>query len=631
MNYDKNWTDYQKFIFLSRYAKWNEEIKRRETWIETVDRYINFFSARFPDVFPSDLLRESILELKVVPSMRALMTAGEALDRDNVAGYNCSYVAIDHPRAFDELMYILMCGTGVGFSVEEKYVRQLPTIAEELHETATTIIIADSRIGWASGFRELLSLLYSGKIPKWDLSRVRKAGARLRTFGGRASGPEPLDRLFKTTVVLFKEAAGRQLTSLECHDLVCRIADVVIVGGVRRSALISLSDLGDISMAKAKNGQWWVDSPERALANISAVYSKKPDFNVFLDEWKNLYESKSGERGVFNLQAIREQLSHNNRRESDGREFGTNPCGEIILRSCGFCNLTEVIVRPTDDYKSLRSKVELAAVLGTFQSTLTDFRYLRRVWKNNADEERLLGVSLTGIFDNSDLRGTSERLINDLLGDLKNVAIETNKEWAARLGIPQSVAVTCVKPSGTVSQLAGCSSGIHPAFSKFYYRTVRLDSKDPLYSFLQASGVRIEPEKFHSGLQGVVYFPCKAADGAAISEGVTAKDHFNLYLKYRRHWCEHNPSTTIYYSDDEFFELGDLVWNNWNDIGGIAFLPRTDHVYDQAPYIPITEEEYNKAVSEFPKIDWGKFYEFEKEDQTTNQHDLACSAGMCEL
>lgn len=527
-----------------------------------------------------------------------------------------------------------MCGTGVGFSVEERYTRELPVIADEHHPTDTTIVVADSRIGWASALRELLSLLYSGKIPKWDLSRVRPSGARLRTFGGRASGPEPLNRLFDACIALFRGACGRKLTTVECHDLVCSIADVVIVGGVRRSALISLSDLGDSRLRNAKSGQWWIDAPHRALANNSAVYDNKPEFQTFLNEWKELYESKSGERGIFNRESAKSH-SNNGRREVDGWDFGTNPCGEIYLRSSGLCNLTEVIVRPGDDFRTLKDKVQVAAILGTFQATLTDFRYLRKVWKRNAEAERLLGVSLTGIYDHVALRdevythGFTNLATN--LQQLKECVIETNKQWAAKLGINQSVATTCVKPSGTVSQLAGCSSGIHPSYSQYYWRTVRLDSKDPLCEFLKTTGIRNEPEVFHPDSQRVFYFPTKAPDGALTSEKLSAADHFQLYLTYRRYWCEHNPSTTIYYSDSEFMGLGNLVWNHWDDIGGISFLPRSDHVYQQAPYIPITKEEYEQAVAAFPKIEWEKFYEFEKEDHTTAMHELACVAGVCEL
>jgi hypothetical protein len=998
-------SNYSRFIHLSRYSRWIEEKGRRETWEETVDRYCTYFRDKFPDLFPYDLVKKSVLKLEVVPSMRAVMTAGPALDRDNIAGYNCSFVAVDHPRAFDEIMYILMCGTGVGFSVEEQHVRQLPTIEEKLVHSDSTIAVADSRIGWASALREHISLLYSGKIARWDLSKVRPAGARLKTFGGRASGPDPLDRLFKRCVEIFTGASGRKLTSLECHDLVCSIADVVIVGGVRRSALISLSDLTDSRLRNAKTGQWWIENPERALANNSAVYDTKPDFHVFLEEWKSLYESKSGERGIFNREAAIRHIGGNGRRQVEGHAWGTNPCGEIYLRPSGLCNLTEIIVRPTDTIDSLRAKVTTATILGTFQSTLTNFRYLRKQWQRNAEEERLLGVSFTGIFDNKLLRGelptswvedvdiegrtithTPQYQLDKVLEELRNHAVKVNKDWSDKLGIQQSAGITCVKPSGcrpgdalvtthkgiytldelnpgtgtrwadlsgvnshagkvtkfynngtasvyqvnlnfgmslkstpnhqwsvggewkrtdqlepgdiidivpgqycnysnadlvdvpnpkcnstpitmprkidtdlawllgylwgdgclsphkwrirftdqnvcnldkaakilkslfnlsaeihpaseardayvlekgshhlwnwlisngfwkyrpdgglanipvkiresspevilsffagwldadghykdgkavistadaqfaehaqniawsvglclgrshntggsnlqanksmwlmnvssntreatwdiiqehsnkvtgflsrkkanqygviqsvdyigeletydveteehwfyagavkshnTVSQLAGCSSGIHPSYSPYYLRTVRLDTKDPLCSFLKDSGVYSEPEQFHPETQQVFYFPTKAPEGSITNDNLSALEHFKLYLTYRKHWCEHNPSTTIYYTDDEFLSLGDAIWNNWDDVGGISFLPRTDHVYKQAPYIPITEEKYNEEIAKFPQIDWQKFHDYEKEDATKGTQELACQGNSCEL
>jgi len=619
--------DYEKFIHLSRYSRWNDDLKRRETWDETCKRYCDFFRERHGNLFPYDMVYEAVHELRVVPSMRAVMTAGPALERDNIAGYNCSYITVDHPRAFDEIMYILMCGTGVGFSVEEHYVERLPIVAEENHPSDTTIVVPDSRIGWSSALRELISLLYSGKTPRWDLSKVRPAGSRLKTFGGRASGPEPLDGLFKKCVALFKRASGRQLTTVECHDLVCSIADVVIVGGVRRSALISLSDLGDHRLRDAKTGAWYINSPERALANNSAVYNSKPDFQTFLTEWKSLYESKSGERGIYNRNSAAKH-ANNGRREIEGWEFGTNPCGEIILRPSGLCNLTEVIVRPSDYFETLYNKIGIATIIGTFQSTLTDFRYLRKQWKRNAEEERLLGVSLTGIYD---CEFTRNPINGEALERLKQHAIETNRIWAKKLAIPQSAAITCVKPSGTVSQLAGCSSGIHPSYSRYYYRTVRLDVKDPLCTFLKNEGLRWEPEQFHPETQAVFYFPTEAPKGSITSDKLSAKDHFQLYLAYRRHWCEHNPSTTIYYGDNEFLELGSLVWNNWDDIGGVSFLPRSDHIYEQAPYIPIDESTYKDAISKMPAIDWVKFRDFEKEDSTTGSQELACVSGVCEL
>jgi ribonucleoside-triphosphate reductase len=558
------------------------------------------------------------------------MTAGPALDRDEIAGYNCSYVAIDHPRAFDEIMYILMCGTGVGFSVEEKYVQQLPVIAEEHHKSDTVIRVSDSRIGWASAYRELLSLLYSGKVPIWDTSNVRPAGARLKIFGGRASGPEPYNALCQFTVETFKKAAGRRLTTVECHDLVCKIADVVIVGGVRRSALISLSDLRDRPMAKSKSGQWWTDTPHRALANNSAVYNGRPDFETFLREWQLLHESRSGERGIFNRMAATKQAASSGRRDTAGWEYGTNPCGEIILRSMGLCNLSEVIIRPDDSFETLRSKVEIATILGTFQSTLTNFRYVRKGWRKNQEEERLLGVSLTGIFDNH-FTYNAGGWTGDRLRELKEHAITTNIEWAAKLGISVSGAITCVKPSGTVSQLASCSSGIHPAFSSYYLRSVRGDNKDPVTKFLRDVGVPHEPEINHPDDVTVFYFPIAAPAGAVTRDKLTAKEHLNIYDNYRSNWCEHNPSITVYFSDDEFLGVGSWVWSTFDRVGGVSFLPRSDHVYAQAPYQELTEAEYLERKRTFPDIDWEKFYEYEKEDQTINQHDLACSAGLCEL
>jgi ribonucleoside-triphosphate reductase len=554
------------------------------------------------------------------------MTAGPALERDEMAGFNCSFIAVDHPRAFDEVMYILMCGTGVGYSTESQHVDKLPLVAESLHASDTTITVPDSRTGWASSFRELLALLYSGQVPKWDLSKIRAAGARLKTFGGRASGPEPLNSLFQYTVELFRGAVGRRLTTLECHDLVCKIADVVVVGGVRRSALIGLSDLNDRPLSNAKNGQWWVETPHRALANNSAVYNGKPDFDTFLREWQTLYESKSGERGIFNRMAAREQAASSGRRDADGFAFGTNPCGEIILRSMGLCNLTEVIIRPKDTIETLRAKVKIATILGTFQSTLTNFRYVRRGWQKNAEEERLLGVSFTGIFDN--IVTASGTLA---LKGLKESAIETNRTWAEKLGIPQSAAITCVKPSGTVSQLAGCSSGIHPSYAPYYLRSVRSDNKDPITVFLKEQGVPYEPESLHPENVTVFYFPVKAPEGSISRNEIKALAHLHIYDSYRSLWCEHNPSITVYYSDDEFMAVGDWVWNNFDRIGGIAFLPRSDHIYAQAPYMEITKEDYEERIKSFPKIDWDKFYSYEKEDQTKNQHDLACSAGLCEL
>lgn len=621
-------TDYQRFIHASRYARWLPEENRRETWKETVDRYTGFFKNRFPDTFPADDVNKAIHNLDVMPSMRCLMTAGPALERDEIAGYNCSFVAIDSPKAFDEVMYILMCGTGVGFSVERQFTNNLPSIAEEFHETDTTVRVKDSRIGWASAYRELISLLYSGRIPKWDTSGVRPAGTRLKTFGGRASGPKPLEDLFAFTVHTFQKAAGRKLNSLECHDLVCKVADIVIVGGVRRSALISLSNLTDDRMRNAKNGEWWRTEVQRALANNSVAYTERPDVGIFLKEWGTLYDSKSGERGIFNRVAATKKASSNGRRDVEGFEYGTNPCGEIILRSKGLCNLSEVVIREDDTLASLKEKVKVATIIGTFQSTLTNFRYLRSDWRKNQEEERLLGVSMTGIMDHPVLSKPTNECIK-WLTELREYAIQTNKEWADKLGIPVSAAITTVKPSGTVSQLVGCSSGIHPAYSSYYIRTVRMDNKDPLTLFFKAQGVPNEPDVTKPSDITVFSFPQKGTQSGVTRNETNAIEQLKLYSVYQKHWTEHNPSITVYYKDDEFLNIGAWIYNNFSDVSGVSLLPHSDHVYKQAPYQEITEEQYNAFVASFPSIDWGNLKE--EEDTTTGTQELSCAAGVCEV
>ena len=621
-------TDYQRFIHASRYARWLPDETRRETWKETVDRYTGFFTNRFPDIFPTEDVNKAIHNLDVMPSMRCLMAAGPALERDEIAGYNCSFVAIDSPKAFDEVMYVLMCGTGVGFSVERQFTNNLPTIAEEFHETDTTIRVKDSRIGWASSYRELISLLYSGRLPKWDVSNIRPAGARLKTFGGRASGPKPLEDLFNFTVHTFKKAAGRKLNSLECHDLVCKVADIVIVGGVRRSALISLSNLTDDRMRNAKNGEWWRTDVQRSLSNNSVAYTEKPDVGIFLKEWGTLYDSKSGERGIFNRVAATKKASSNGRRDVEGFDYGTNPCGEIILRSKGLCNLSEVVIRENDTLISLKEKVRIATIVGTFQSTLTNFRYLRSEWKKNQEEERLLGVSMTGIMDHPILSQPTEETIN-WLTELREYAIKTNKEWAERLGIPVSAAITTVKPSGTVSQLVGCSSGIHPAYSEYYIRTVRMDNKDPLTLFFKSQGVPNEPDVTKPSDITIFSFPQEGSKSGVTRNETNAIDQLKLYSVYQKHWTEHNPSITVYYKDDEFLNIGAWIYNNFSDVSGVSLLPHSDHVYKQAPYQEITKEDYDTFVTSFPLIDWGNLNE--EEDTTTGTQELSCSAGACEI
>jgi len=573
-------------------------------------------------------LYEAIHNLDVMPSMRALMTAGGAgaLDRDNVAGFNCAYLAIDSPRSFDEMMYILLCGTGVGYSVERQYITKLPAVEEDMHETETVIHVADSKIGWAKSFRELVSLLYSGQIPRWDVSRVRPSGSPLKTFGGRASGPEPLVELFNFTVGIFKGASGRKLNSIECHDLACKIAEIVVVGGVRRSALISLSNLTDDRLKRAKHGNWWDHTPHRALANNSACYTEKPDFEAFLNEWSSLYESKAGERGIFSRVASQRQAAKSGRRDAD-QEFGCNPCSEIVLLSNQFCNLSEVVVRPEDTVEELKWKVRLATILGTLQATLTDFRYLRGVWQKNTEEEALLGVSLTGIMDNSAMTLENPRL-PELLEELKNEAIKTNKEWAKRLRIKQSAAITCVKPSGTVSQLVDSASGIHPRYSQYYIRTVRADKRDPLCTVLKDAGVPCEDD-LRSPSTLVFSFPKRSPEGVYTASDVRGYDQLLLWEVYQDHWCEHKPSMTCYYRDDEFLEIGQWVYNKFDSISGISFLPYDGHVYEQAPYQPITKEKYEELIADFPQeFDWDIV---EDQDNTEGTQTLACTGDSCEI
>jgi ribonucleoside-triphosphate reductase len=621
--------EYQKFIASSRYARWIDSEKRREVWSETVERYIQFFVKRKQIGAPiAKELREAITGLEIMPSMRCMMTAGEALERDNVAGFNCSYLPIDNVRAFDELMYVLMCGTGVGFSVERQYVSALPEVAEEFYSTDTVINVADSKIGWAKSMRELVSLLYVGQVPGWDVSKVRPSGARLKVFGGRASGPAPLTGLFTYTVALFKKAAGRKLTSLECHDLCCKIAEVIVVGGVRRSALISLSNPSDARLRGAKMGQWWVIEGHRALANNSACYTDRPEFDFFLDEMRALYESKAGERGLFSRKAAQHIASLNGRRDPDYL-FGTNPCSEIILRPNQFCNLSEVVVRAEDTVEDLRRKVRLATILGTLQATLTDFRYLRKVWQTNTQEESLLGVSLTGITDSRLTSGVSDDTAA-LLTELKQVAIDTNKTWSARLGIPQSAAITCVKPSGTVSQLVNSASGIHPRFSEYYIRTVRADKKDPMAMYMVDAGFPCETDVTKESTW-VFAFPVKSPKNSITVDDVSALEQLRLWKQYQDAWCEHKPSVTIYYTDDEFLDVCSWVWKNFDSMSGISLLPKSDHAYQQAPYQQIDKETYENLAAEMPTFDWENLAKFETIDMTTGSQELACTGNQCEL
>ena len=614
--------NFEQYIHLSRYSKYLSEKFRRETWKETLIRYCDYWKGN--DLFPYNAIATAIEAKEIAPSMRGLMTAGKALDRDNVAVFNCSYIPVDDLRAFDELIYVLMCGVGAGFSVERQFIASLPVVAEELHPTDSVIVVRDSRIGWATAFRELLALLYSGKIPKWDLSLIRPKGARLKTFGGRSSGPDPLNDLFKFTVELIKGAVGRKLNSIECHDLCCKIAEIVVVGGVRRSALISLSNLTDARMQNAKNGQWYVDNGQRALANNSVAYTEKPDIGIFMKEWLTLYDSKSGERGIFNRVAAKKKAKETGRRDPE-HEFGINPCAEIYLRPNGLCNLTEVIVRSYDTEDTLIEKVRLATILGTFQSTLTNFRYLRKIWKKTAEEERLLGVSLSGMMDSPLLNSVTPEAA-ELLRKLKTVAVDTNKEWAEKLGINQAAAVTCVKPSGTVSQLMNCASGLHPRYSDYYIRTVRADKKDPLSLFMQAEGVPCEDDVTNPSTL-VFSFPVKSPEGSKLRKDMTAIEQLEHYKMVYDNWCEHNASITVYVRDSEWLAVADWVYSNFNDIGGISFLPYSDHIYKQAPYQEISEDEYNSIKQ--PTIHWENFTE--EEDNVTGYQELACVGNSCEF
>ncbi|MCK5015925.1 MAG: hypothetical protein KAS32_02545 [Candidatus Peribacteraceae bacterium] len=669
----------KKYIHISKYAKFKPKENRREDWNETVDRYGSYWPEKYSWLAPAEsngfaedyaVAIESIRVMGIAPSMRALMTAGKALDRDHMAGYNCAGIAVNHQRVFDEIFFILMCGSGIGFSVERRYIAKLPEVSEDFYESETTIKVSDSKIGWASSLRELIGMLYSGRVPSWDTSGVRPAGSRLKTFGGRASGPGPLEDLFKYTVEVFKGAAGRRLTSLECFDLVCKIADTVIVGSVRRAATICLCDLEDNLMKKAKNGAWYHTHPHRALANISTAYSTKPDLLAFISELKNLHESRSGERAIINLRAL-ESKAKEKGRVFDG-DYLLNPCGESVLRSTGgVCNLSEVVVRPEDTLETLKEKVKNATILGTLQSTRTKFRYVRKVWRDNAEEERLLGVSLTGIMDHPHLSGrgwwsvlkegtildTEDKVayansltdypyrlgdtvyggvmmeLEDTLQYLKEVATETNKVWAEKLGIPPSKQLTLVKPSGTVSQLVDSSSGMHPRMFPYYIRNIRQDMKDPLSDLMIAEGIPVSIETTDSGSKYVFHFPMKSPDGAVTQDDVSALDQLELWKVYRDHWCDGNPSQTIHYKEEELFGIADWLWKNWDSIGGLSFFPKDSHIYAMPPYERIDKEEYERLIKVFPEeIHWDRLPEFEKEDTTTSAQEFACAGkGGCEL
>ena len=623
-------TDYQSFIATSRYARWLNDENRRENWRETVERFIANVVKGKVDVRTEDDILFAMLNLEVMPSMRSVMTAGPALTRDNTAGYNCSYLPVDDMKSFDEAMYILLCGTGVGFSVERQYISKLPEVPEHLFTSDDVIVVHDSKEGWAKGLRKLIAMLYSGEIPTWDVSKVRPAGAKLKVFGGRASGPAPLVDLFNFVVGKFKEAQGRKLSSLEAHDIMCYIGQVVVVGGVRRSAMISLSNLSDDRMRNAKSGSWWEHQGHRALSNNSVAYTEKPDMETFMREWLSLVESKSGERGIFSRVAAKKQAAKNGRRDT-GFEFGCNPCSEIILRPYEFCNLSEIVVRATDTYDDLERKVKIATIIGTIQSTLTNFPYLRKVWAKNTEEERLLGVSLTGIMDNKLLTHANAGL-DATLERLRDVAVATNAEWAERLGIPVSTAITCVKPSGTVSQLVNSASGIHARHSAYYIRTVRGDNKDPLTQFMKDQGIPSEPCVMKPDSTTVFSFPQKSPEGAITRNDMTALEQLELWLTYQRHWCEHKPSVTITVRDNEWMEVGAWVFKHFDEVSGVSFLPHSDHSYQQAPYQECSKHDYETLLSVMPdRIDWARLSEYETEDTSKGTSTFACAGGSCEI
>jgi ribonucleoside-diphosphate reductase alpha chain len=624
-------TDYQSFIHTSRYARWLDDEGRRESWGETVQRYIENVVGSMSEVDTETVheISQSIFSLEVMPSMRAMMTAGPAAERDNTCMYNCSYLPVDDPKSFDEAMFILLCGTGVGFSVERQFVSKLPEIPE-LFYSDTTVVVKDSKEGWAKALRQVLALLWAGEVPQWDVSKVRPAGAKLKTFGGRASGPAPLVELFNFVITTFKNAQHRKLSSIECHDIMCKIGEVVVVGGVRRSAMISLSNLSDDRMRHAKSGAWWENDPQRALANNSVSYTEKPDAVSFMREWMALVESGSGERGVFNRQASKKQAEKNGRRDPN-YEFGTNPCSEIILRPNQFCNLTEVVVRATDSMEDLERKVKLATILGTIQSTYTKFPYLRKVWSNNTEEERLLGVSLTGIMDNS-LMTIKNKHLEKTLEHLRGICVSTNAEWSDRLGIPVAAAITCVKPSGTVSQLVDSASGIHARHSPYYIRTVRGDNKDPLTQFMTDQGIPSEPCAMKPDQTTVFSFPVKSPEGAVVTEDMTAIEQLETWLMYQRSWCEHKPSVTINVRKDEWFEVGAFVYKYFDEMSGVSFLPYNEHTYQQAPYQEINKDHYKDLLSAMPSaIAWSELANYEKEDNTVSMQTMACTGDVCEM
>lgn len=635
-------TDYQNYIAKSRYARFLDSEGRREHWDETVTRYLDYFEQdlderhgyKVPATLRSELY-SAIHDLHVMPSMRALMTAGEAAKRENLAVYNCAYLPLDRPRAFAEALYILMCGTGVGFSVERQYANMLPEVPSDFSRTAFDIVVGDSKMGWAVAFEDLLTCLYAGTIPHIIYDEIRSAGERLKVFGGRASGPEPLQRLFEFTIRTFRNAAGRKLNSLECHEIATMTGDIVVVGGVRRSAEISLSNLSDPRMRDAKSGDWRAHKPHLQLANNSVAYTEKPDVGAFMAEWHSIYMSKSGERGIFNRVGAQKKVLRLGRRDHRF-DFGVNPCGEIILRPRGLCNLSESVVRRNDSLAELREKARLAAILGTWQATQTRFGFVEPDWRKNAEEERLLGVSQTGIYDNPMMRGDmGMEALGRQLHDLKGVVLSTNREMAYEIGISPSAAATTVKPSGTVSQLVNSPSGIHQGHAPYYIRRVSADNKDPVTQFMIDSGIPNEPHATKPNDMTVFSFPIALAHDTVTREQVTAIQHLELVKLYNNVWSEHAVSCTVSIKEHEWPEVGGWVYNNFDDVVGLAFLPHfaEDSSYTQMPYETIDKWQYEDLLAKMPKaLDWSKLAEYEAgEDTVTGTREFACQGNTCEI
>jgi ribonucleoside-diphosphate reductase alpha chain len=634
---------YQQVIFKTRYARWVEEEGRRENWDETVKRYCDYFEDHLKEKhshkIPRKVLKEvydSIYNLEVMPSMRTLMTSGKALESAEVANYNCAFLVVDAVRAFSEHMYVLMCGAGSGFSVERRFTEKLPEVPEELHPSDTTIIVADSRKGWCAAYNQYLNLLFAGNIAKVNVDKVRKEGTRLKTFGGYASGPGPLLDLFKHTEEIFRGAQGRQLRPIEVFSIMCYIAQIVVVGGVRRSATIALFDKDDIEMRTAKSGYWFNDPKRKhyAMANISAVFETKPAAAEFMDIWRDLVASKAGEPGILNRKALwegAEAIGRATRYEDGSRiPYGVNPCSEIVLQPYSFCNLTGAAIRPEDTLEDIKKKVRVATIIGTWQATVTDFDYLRKVWQSNVEDERLLGVCLAGIMDHPVLSQTTEESAR-WENELRELAWEVNKSIAEDIGINTTASVTAIKPAGNSGELYDVASGIHPRYAPYYIRSIRQSNGDPMTEFLKATGIPHEVS-VQNARDSIFYFPVKSPEGAICAKDRTAIQQLEHWLHMKRNYATHTISATVYVREHEWIAVGAWVYDNFNEVTGLSFLPYDDHIYQQAPYTPCSAEDYEKARGKMPEeIDWSLLKHFEQSDSTTVSQEFACTGGSCAL